>query len=192
MARPKTFDRAEVLDKAMQVFWEQGFEQTSIEDLAHHMGISRSSLYDTFGSKDALMFEAMDCYVVQTKERIMESLQRPGPARSVIRDFFSSLVEVSFAGHTHSCLVTKSAMMTGRTNQEIMDRVCAFMNLVEDAFRELIERGRRDGELNGSHDPRALARFFVNAMQGISVTGCARAERQALQDVVQITLSVLD
>ncbi|MCA8957277.1 MAG: TetR/AcrR family transcriptional regulator [Planctomycetes bacterium] len=191
MARPKTFDRSDVLTRAMEVFWDKGFEQTSIEDLVRTMGISRASLYDTFGSKDALMFEAMDCYVARMKQQFLDTLRQPGPARTVIEQVFLDFIESGFTGDSRGCLVAKSALMTGRTNREIMDRVCAFMSLVEDSFHELVARGQRSGELPSGGDPRAIARFLVNALQGLSITGCARAQPDTLRDVVAITLSVL-
>ena len=192
MARPREFDREEVLDKAMQLFWERGFETPSIQDLVDCMGIGRSSLYDTFGSKEELMFEALDCYVSQMKARILASLDQPGSARQVIQGFFDNLIERDFGGHTKSCLITRAALMTGRSNEEILDRACDFLNLVEEAFHRILTGGIADGEIATDIDARALARFFVNAMQGISVTAAARAERQTLEDVVHTTLSVLD
>lgn len=192
MARPKEFDRGEVLDRAMEVFWEKGFEATSIQDLIDHMGIGRASLYDTFGSKRNLIFEAMDCYVARMRGKILDALSQPGPPRQVIHDFFFSLVEQEHGSHTRSCLVAKSALMTGRDNEQIMNRVCTFMNLVEDTFHKLLVQAQRAGELSRDKDPRALARFFVNSMQGISVTASARGTRPILEDVITMTLSVMD
>ncbi|WP_246772684.1 TetR/AcrR family transcriptional regulator [Paenibacillus polymyxa] len=62
MSRSKEFDETEVLDKAMQLFWEQGYEKTSMTDLVKHMGIHRRSLYDTFGDKHTLFLMALDRY----------------------------------------------------------------------------------------------------------------------------------
>ncbi len=192
MARPREFDREEVLDKAMQLLWERGIEATSIQDLVDHMGIGRASMYDTFGSKEALVFEAMDCYVEHMKQEVFGALEQPGPARVVIRNLFLSLLERGFAGNTKSCLMAKSAMMSGRENAEIMNRVCEFMHLVEDALHTVLVRGRKEGDFDQSKNPRAIARFLTNSMQGISITAHSRAERDALEDVVEITLSVLD
>ena len=191
MARPREFDRQEVLDRAMQLFWEKGIEATSINDLVECMGIGRASMYDTFGSKEQLIFEAMDCYVTHMKQHLLAALERPGPAPAVIRELFLSLVERDFAGHTKSCLMTKSALMTGRDNAEIQARVCRFMDLVENALFELLVRGRDEGDIPEHRDPRALARFLANSMQGISITSSARAEPAVLLDVVEVTLSVL-
>ena len=160
MARPKEFDRADVLDLAMQVFWEKGFEATSINDLVRRMGIGRASLYDTFGSKRDLMFAAMDCYIDRMRTQVLEALHRPGSPREIILGLFMSMIEKQQQGHSKSCLVAKSAMMTGRDNAELMDRVCRFMDLIETEFHGLLVRARKNGDIDSSKDPLALARFF--------------------------------
>ncbi len=175
----------------MELFWEKGIEATSIQDLVECMGIGRASMYDTFGSKQQLIFEAMDRYVAHMKEQLLASLQQPGPAPVVIRNLFFALVERDFAGNTRSCLMTKSALMTGRDNAEILARVCQFMDHVEGALFDLLVRGREEGDIPADKDPRALARFLANSMQGISVTSSTRATRAVLEDVVEVTLSVL-
>jgi TetR/AcrR family transcriptional regulator, transcriptional repressor for nem operon len=192
MARPKEFDREEVLGKAMQLLWEKGIEATSIKDLVEHMGIGRGSMYDTFGSKEELIVEAMDCYVAHMKQALFDTLEQPGPARVVIRNLFVALVERGHAGNTKSCLMAKSAMMAGRENVEMMDRVCQFMDSVEEALHQVLLRGREEGDIPTDKDPRALARFLTNSMQGISITAHTRAEHDALVDVIEVTLSVLD
>ena len=175
----------------MRLFWEKGIEGTSIQDLVDCMGIGRASIYDTFGSKEELLFEALDCYVAHMKAEMLGLLSREGPAPQVIRELFVSIIERGHAGDTRCCLMTKSALMTGRQNDEIMARVGQFMDLVEQSLFDLLERGQREGDIALSKCPRALARFFANSMQGISVTSRTRADRRALEDVVETTLSVL-
>ena len=63
MARPKEFDRTQALDKAMHLFWQQGYEATSMQDLCNHMGINRGSLYDTYGNKHSLFLEGIQRYI---------------------------------------------------------------------------------------------------------------------------------
>jgi TetR/AcrR family transcriptional repressor of nem operon len=192
MARAKAFVREDVLSKAMQLFWEQGLETPSIQDLVDCMGIGRSSLYETFGCKESLIVEALDSYISQAKARILAALDGPGSARTIVGAFFQSLATQNFGGHTRGCLITRAALMTGRSNAEILDRACQFLDEVEEAFHGILTRGVAVGELPSTKDPRALARFFVNAMQGISVTASARAAPHTLRDVVRTTLSVLD
>lgn len=175
----------------MQLFWEKGFECTSIQDLVDCMGIGRASLYDTFGSKEELMFEAMDCYVAQMKQHLLDRLRAEGPAPLIVRGLFEAMVERGFAGSTKSCLIAKSAMMTGRQNEEIRQRVVTFMNAVEDELHRVLSQGIEVGEIPAEKDPRDLARFLTTTMQGLSVTSTTRTNREELLGVVEVTLSVL-
>ena len=191
MARPRTFDRQEVLDRAMQLFCERGFESTSIQDLVDCMGIGRASLYDTFGSKEALMFEAMDCYVARMKQHLLDALHADAPAPQVVRNLLQSVVERSLTGEAKSCLVAKSAMLTGGQHAQIMDRVITFVNTIEEELFLVLSRGIAAGEIPAAKNPRDLARFFTFSIQGINMTAHTQGDRHALQSVVEVTLSVL-
>ena len=82
MARPKEFNREEVLDRAIATFWCRGYEATSVQDLLDEMGINRGSLYDTFGDKHTLFLAAIDRYYDRALAGTVASLEAPGPARS--------------------------------------------------------------------------------------------------------------
>jgi len=92
MARPKEFDCDVVLDKAMALFWRQGYEATSIQDLVTHMGINRQSLYDTFGSKRQLYLAVMDRYIDRVVSRRLTVVNASSAATGAIRQFFSDVV----------------------------------------------------------------------------------------------------
>jgi TetR/AcrR family transcriptional repressor of nem operon len=93
MARPKEFDRDVVLDKAMALFWRQGYEATSIQDLVTHTGINRQSLYDTFGSKHQLYLAVMDRYIDRVVSRRLAVVNATQSSTAAIRQFFSDVVE---------------------------------------------------------------------------------------------------
>jgi len=92
MARPKEFDCDVVLDKAMALFWRQGYEATSIQDLVTHMGINRQSLYDTFSSKRQLYLAVMDRYIDRVVSRRLTVVNASSAATGAIRQFFSDVV----------------------------------------------------------------------------------------------------
>lgn len=91
--RPKEFDRDTVLDKAMELFWRQGYQGTSIQALVEHVGINRASLYATFGDKHRLYLEAMDRYLDRIVAERLEIVQRPRATKEAIRQFFVEVIE---------------------------------------------------------------------------------------------------
>lgn len=192
MARHKEFDREETLHKAMEVFWSRGYEAASIEDLVKHMGINRQSLYDTFGDKHALYLQALDRYRQVEIRKVFELLERPGSVKKNLRQLFEGAVEGSLCGgQRRGCFMGNAmAELAGRC-KETAARTCSNMAAAEDAFYRALLRGRKDGELKGVRDPRAVARFLYNSLQGLVLIAKATQDRKTLEDVVKVTLSVL-
>jgi TetR/AcrR family transcriptional repressor of nem operon len=193
MARHKEFDREEALHKAMEVFWSRGFEAASIQDLVGHMGINRQSIYDTFGDKHALYLQALDRYRQTEGRRLVELLERPGSVKKCLRQLFDEVVEKAVCDREHrGCFMgNATAELAGRC-RETASRTCSNMTTMDEALYRALLRGKQAGEIEGIRDPRAVARFFSCMLQGLLLMGKARPDRKALNDVVRITLSVLE
>ncbi|HWO02124.1 MAG TPA: TetR/AcrR family transcriptional regulator [Blastocatellia bacterium] len=193
MARPKEFDRDEALHKAMEVFWARGYEAASIQDLVRHIGINRQSLYDTFGDKHALYLQALDCYRQVEGRKLFELLERPGPVKKTLRHLFEGVVERALCDEQRRGCFVGNAMseLAGRC-KETAARTCSNVAATEEAFYRTLLRGKKEGELKGVRHPRAVARFLYSSMQGLVLMAKANQNRKALEDVVKVTLSVLE
>jgi len=193
MARHKEFDRDEVLHKAMEVFWSRGYEAASIQDLVKHMGINRQSLYDTFGDKHGLYLLALDRYREVEGRRLFELLERPGSVKKILRQLFASVVDKALCeGHRRGCFMGNAMSELAGRCKETASRTCSNMAATEDAFYRTLLRGKKEGELKGVGDPRAVARFLNTNLQGLVLVAKATQDRKTLEDVVKVTLSVLD
>jgi TetR/AcrR family transcriptional regulator, transcriptional repressor for nem operon len=193
MARHKEFDRDEVLQKAMEVFWSRGYEAASIQDLVGQMGINRQSLYDTFGDKHALYLQALDRYHEVETRKIFELLEKPGSVRKALRQLFAGVIEGSLIdGQRRGCLMGNAMSELAGRCKETAAKTCSNMAAVEGAFYRALLRGKKDGELKGVRDPRAVARFLYSSLQGLVLMAKATQDRETLEDVVKVTLSVLD
>jgi TetR/AcrR family transcriptional repressor of nem operon len=160
----------------MQLFWEKGYEATSVQDLVEGMGINRFSLYDTFGSKHDLFLKALDRYRDQVVTGALQAMEESDGGLTLIRRYFDSMLR--FVGSRHGwkgCLMTNSAV-----------------ELLEDAFCRQLSIARRTGELKSKRQPRELARFLTGAAQGLGVLSKGAPGRRALQSYVDTVLSVLD
>lgn len=193
MARPKQFDRDEALHKAMEVFWSRGYEAASIQDLVRHMGINRQSLYDTFGDKHALYLQALDRYCEVEGRKVFTLLERPGSVKKNLRQLFAGAVEGSLCdGQRRGCFVGNAMSELAGRCQETAARTCSNMVAMEGAFYRALLRGKKEGELRGVRDARAVARFLYSSLQGLVLMAKATQDRKTLEDVVKVTLSVLD
>ena len=193
MARQKEFDRDEVLHKAMEVFWTRGYEGASIQDLVKHMGINRQSMYDTFGDKHSLFLEALDRYREIQSRKLFEVLERPGSMKRNLRQLFEEAVARSLSAEgRRGCFVGNSMSELAGRCKETATRTCNSVASAEKMFQKALQRGKEQGELRRVSDTRAVARFLYSNLQGLLLMAKATRDRKLLNDVVKVTLSVLD
>ena len=193
MARHKEFDREEVLDRAMGLFWERGYEATSVQDLVDRTGIGRGSLYGTFGDKHALFLAALDRYGQAQGPLLAEILDGPGTAKAKLRRLFEGVAEAAVSEDgRRGCLLVNSAVELAPHDPYTSRRVDAALLNAEEALHGFLVRARAAGEIPPDKDPRSLSRFLWNTVQGLRVMAKAGARKEALDDIVDVTLSVLD
>ena len=193
MARPKEFDPPTALGKAMELFWRKGYEATSIEDLVTHMDINRGSLYETFGDKQQLFLACMDRYCDGMAASRLSMLDQPGPLLDTIRRFIRGKLQMALADPTRKgCLIANTAMELAPHEKEIGERVASALGGLEEAYHQVLIRAKKQGELRKNQDPRALARYLTTMMQGVIVMYKAGTPAEALREIVETGLSVLD
>lgn len=193
MARPKTFDRDAVLDKAMRVFWRQGYEATSVRDLVTATGINRASMYDTFGDKRGLFLASVDRYVNAITAMRLGMLDAPGPALATLRAFFDDLIRFSIGeGRRLGCMMTNTSVELAPHDEEIGTLMAEALGRVEDAFFRLLTRAEAQGEIPPGRDLRAHARFLLATLNGLRVLARAKPDEAALRDVVETALVAVE
>jgi TetR/AcrR family transcriptional repressor of nem operon len=191
--RPKEFDPEQALDRAMHLFWCNGFEATSVGDLTEALGIGRASLYGTFGTKDALWLRALDRYrELETARGVACLTEGDGPARERIAAFLNAVAADALGDEANrGCLLVNAAMERGAHDEATAARVRAAMGALETAFRTVLEQGRARGELPAGADPAELARFLVAALNGVRTTAKATRDEATVRDAVAVTLRAL-
>lgn len=192
MARPQEFDTGEALRAAMHVFWSKGYEAASLADILAATGLSKSSLYATFGDKRALFLAAFDAYRTERMARLDQALNDGRPACQSIEAFFRD--GVAHAGdpeHRYGCMTANEAVELAPHDGKVQQLVAEDFQAVEDAFARAIARGQADGSIESSEEPRKLARFLVVGLQGLQVLARARSERSRLDDAVTVMLAAL-
>lgn len=195
MARPKEFDRDEALDRAMQLFWSRGFEATSIQDLVEAMGINRGSLYAAFGDKHALYLAALDrfCRTAGDVEGLLgTALRETGSAKAAIRRLFVAAVDAAATGGRRGCMVVNTAVEFCPDAGDIGAHVALAMRRTEAALHGVLLQARASGEIGDRVEAPALARYLTSSLNGLRVMAKATDDRATLNDIVDVTLSVLD
>ncbi|MFT7641125.1 MAG: TetR/AcrR family transcriptional repressor of nem operon [Pirellulaceae bacterium] len=191
IGRPTEFDRQDVLEKAMGLFWRNGYEATGLSELTKEMGIGRQSLYNAFGDKHSLFVEAIKHYASRNSEPLIGLLQAPGSGVGNIRKALEAVVAFTTTGDCCGCLLTNSIVELAPHDEQVADVVRSALNRMEKAFQDAVERAVEAAEVSANTDTRAMARFLNNTLHGMVVMGKASASKAALKDVVKIALSKL-
>lgn len=192
MARTKQFEPDLALDRAMDLFWRQGYEATSVQDLVDHLAVSRSSLYDTFGGKEQLFQQALANYCRREAGPRHELLSGPGSALDALR---ALLVGLARAPEAHpdrrGCMVVNAAMERIPADARTTAAVGAQLARFEEALYAVVRRGQQAGEVASERDPRSLARFLVTVVQGMRVVEKASADPELLLDAAEVALGAV-
>lgn len=192
MARPKEFDPERAVDHAMEVFWRQGYEATSVSDLTEALGIGRASLYGTFGSKDALYARSLERYRLLEGARSLGCLTAAGTARERVRALFERLADGGLADpENRGCLILNAAMERPH-DPATAAQVRGALGAIELALAGVLAEGQERGEIDPGKDPRELARFLTTALQGVRLMAKATGDRRVLDDTVAVALRALD
>jgi TetR/AcrR family transcriptional repressor of nem operon len=192
MARSKEFDEERALASAMDLFWRQGYENTSLETLLREMGIAKQSLYDTFGDKRALYLKAMAFYRRRTNSALRELLVSAPSAKEGFTRILLGLVAESREQHARGCLLLSANMERAVDDQEIATFLTDNQAEVESIFADTLRRGKHTGEIGEDQDADALAKFFVVTVQGMRAMARLKSDRRALRQVARIALAVFD
>jgi TetR/AcrR family transcriptional regulator, transcriptional repressor for nem operon len=190
MARTKQFDGDRALDDAVRVFWEKGYEAASIQDLVKATGVNRASLYQTFGSKRKLFLKALDRFAACDRNVARAAAcAEPGLAR--IRAALRIAGEQS-AADVRGCMIV-NAIVEGAAHDGEMQAVgAAARQEIEDFFARALAEAERRGQICRGRKRLALARFLTNTLFGLRVMAKTRAGAQAILDIVEVTLGVIE
>lgn len=194
MARTKEFDPDAALRAALELFWQRGYEATTMADLVGHLGIGRASIYATFGNKHELYLKALDRYAETGNPQLLGELSQPGPAlpavRAVMRRFAAEAA--SDEKRLTGCFVTNTAAELAPHDNSAARRVEVSWEHVETLLHSALVRAQAQRELPEDRDPRALARMLLVLMQGLRVVGKASSDPARVRDAAEQALTLLD
>jgi TetR/AcrR family transcriptional repressor of nem operon len=191
VASPKRFDETEVLEKAMNAFWLRGYSALGMSELTREMGISRQSLYDTFGSKRELFIRAIEHYRGNHLARALSLLSRGGSDLDNVRAVVGFFADLALDERCRGCLVANALVELGPHDEEIAQLLEETLGLLQSGVLEALERAREKGELSGDVPPRVLAQALTNSMIGMAVTGKLRRGADAIHGAYSGALSLL-
>ncbi|MEJ1976148.1 MAG: TetR/AcrR family transcriptional regulator [Acetobacteraceae bacterium] len=192
MARPREFDETAVLEAAMRCFWANGYEMTSVRDLAEQMGITGASLYNAFGDKRSLYRRALDHYLQQSVHERVNRIEATLPPYPAIRAFFDEIIERSVTDKQHrGCMLVNSALEMAPHDPEFQTIVSGELIYIEAFFRRCVASGQKDGTVTATQPADDLAKLLLSILLGIRVLARTRPQREVLEGAARAGLASL-
>ena len=190
--RPREFCVDEALAQALRMFWEKGYEGTSLNDLTEAMGITRPSLYAAFGNKESLFRKALDLYETEKLAYIRRALEQPtarGVAEIMLRGSVDNVMSVS-CNEPHGCMGVITSVACGPESQSVREEVVKRGEAGKRALMERFDRAKAEGDLPAHIDTEGLMRVLIAMLQGISVQANQGASREDLDRLVESGLAL--
>ncbi len=186
--RPRNFDKAEALDIALKLFWQHGYEGTSVAMLAEAIGVNVPSLYAAFGNKESLFLRCIERYGELNGKMYHESFKKK-TAREVARSILEGEVElVTRRGTPDGCLMVQGALATSPESESIRKLMAGMRGMAEKWMVERFRHAIDDGDLPADADPTALACYLMSLNSGLAVQAKSGVGKKQLLKVVDIAM----
>jgi TetR/AcrR family transcriptional repressor of nem operon len=193
MARHREFCEERALDAAIECFWRDGYEATSVRDLTAQMGIAGTSLYNAFDDKRSLFRRALERYLDETLRRRIAALESELPPKEAIRAFLiGGVVRALDDEERRGCFLVNAALEVAPHDPVLGAYIGERLGEIEDFFARAIARGQDEGAIPAERDANDLARLLLSVNLGIRVLARARPDRVLLEGLLRPALALLD
>ena len=192
MAGVKQFCVDEALEKALVVFWQKGYEATSLRDLLEQMGIQKGSFYATFSSKRDVYIKALKHYC-EKQNSLLQKTTESGSPKDVIEGLLKSKVEACATGSgSMGCMGVNAAMELAPCDSEIAELIKTFFSKQENTLKDLLQRGQDNGQLSSSIDVDGVSKTLFALLMGMSILARARVDSDPQATIVKQVLRLLE
>lgn len=188
MPRPRAFDIDIAVDRALDLFWRQGYEGTTLDQLTEAMEINRPSLYSAFGSKEGLFLRVLERYAARPGAGAAEALGAETAREAAFRLLRFYADAAGITGRPKGCMLVQSALVTSEDSQSVRTEVGKRRCAVEAALAARLAKAKREGELPDDTSAGDLARYIWTICEGLSVQAVDGASREQLRRVVDVAM----
>ena len=185
--RPKNFDRSIALHQATKLFWERGYEGTSFDDLIAAMGISPSSFYNSFGSKERLHQEATEAFMARSGEWFADELGAATDAKTAFHQLLNAAArEATLDDMPAGCMISLAGTHVPPALTALRGRMAGYRGAAQSAMADRIRRGIDEGDVPKDTNVEALAAFYSALSRGMVVQARDGASRERLLEIVEV------
>ncbi len=193
MGRTKQFDERQALMSAMLVFWDKGYEASSVQDIEQATGLNRTSLYNAFGNKRAIFDRVMSCYKESVMSALFAELDGAPDIKEGIRRLLNGALDIHFdEDNPGGCLVVLSILESGQHDEQSQASMQQTIHDLKSALQARLSKAKKSGELSKGLDAGSTATTITTTMAGMMVMGKANFTRTALKKTINQVVSLLD
>ncbi|EUJ09222.1 transcriptional regulator [Methylophilaceae bacterium 11] len=186
--RPRVFDMDEALDKALNIFWERGYEGASLAELTETLGINKPSLYAAFGNKEELFKKALLRYATGPVAFVKVAMSEP-TAYKVAQTFLVKAAEfLTDSQHPKGCMIVQGALSSGESAEVVRNVLIKQRASYENLLAERFMRAKIESDLPSDANPKDLAKYLATLHQGMSVQATSGATKEELLEMVNLAL----
>jgi AcrR family transcriptional regulator len=190
MPRRKSYNTDDVLEKAMQVFWNYGYEQTSVRMLEKEMGINQFSIYSSFTSKHNLFVESLKKYREYVNKNVYGDLLKPGARLKDLERFLNRFAEDKKTGEkSKGCLVVNSTGEINPADDDVSIELNNYYMFIKNMLKQVLINSVEAGEIPKDTDTEKYSNYLLGVMQGLSIGAKVLPDNQ-IRDFISIALSV--
>jgi TetR/AcrR family transcriptional repressor of nem operon len=190
--RPKIFDEEEVIDKAIQVFWKNGYEASSTEMLLDAMNIGKSSFYLAFkGGKRELFERAMDQRSAKSMENLEKGLRESEDKIEFVKNLFRNIIDAKSPRMQNGCLLGNTIAELTNTDSMLKEKAAGLLLRLEQVFLKVIKEAQKNGTLKSKEQPDMLAKYLLSVWNGLNISVRVYPNKKVLKPLIEKQLEIL-
>ena len=189
--RPREFKTEQVIEAAMQQFWRAGYEATSLQDLLEVMHLSKSSLYQTFGSKHELFLRSIDFYQQSLVDEIYKSLSNSRTSKAFLQQLLENVIAEAASKKKKGCLLVNTVNELSHRDKTVSKAVLIAFRNVANVIRLAIEQGKKEGTIKTAVSTETLVDYIITNISGLRTMAKSGADKSRLASVVNIIMKTV-
>ncbi len=189
--RPREFKTEQVIEAAMQQFWRAGYEATSLQDLLEVMHLSKSSLYQTFGSKHELFLRSIDFYQQSLVDEIYKSLSNSRTSKAFLKQLLENVIAEAASNKKKGCLLVNTVNELSHRDKTVSKAVLIAFRNVANVIRLAIEQGKKEGTIKTAVSTETLVDYIIINISGLRTMAKSGTDKSRLASVVNIIMKTV-
>jgi TetR/AcrR family transcriptional regulator, transcriptional repressor for nem operon len=195
MPRYKEFDPEACLEQVMRLFWQKGYQGTSMADLVQHSGVQRYGLYETFGGKQELFQKSLDLYLgtIITQRFVLFERKKPEPSLAAIKQFFGQFIALlDHPSSSFGCLIINTAVEVEPHDAAVVSIVQHYFDRLRRGFNRALKSAKQNGEISASIDIAQVTEFLVGSVLGLTTYARSPVPRTDVQAYIRGILAAVE